>query len=76
MIITPECLLTVSSVKKLRGVTLAKAIKAARAVNREVCIHLRAKGGPLIDIARPVPELRRELGPVFLVSPNGSYKEV
>jgi hypothetical protein len=72
MIVTPECLLTAESVKRIRGRAMTRAMKLARQVGCPVYIFPTAKRSAMIDTARPSQELVRELGEVWQVTEEGA----
>lgn len=73
---TSECLLTVESVKRIRGRAMTRALKLAKQVERDVFIYPSKRRSAVIDVTAPVPELIRELGEVWRVSPNGNIEKV
>lgn len=73
---TTECLLTVESVKRIRGRAMTRALKLAKQVGRDVYIYPSKKRSAMLDTMSPVPELVRELGEVWRVSPEGHIEKV
>lgn len=70
---TPECELTALSVSRIRSRTFGRALQLAKKTGQTVCVHPRAKGPPIIDIApRDLSILSRELGEIWIVRKDGT----